>query len=58
LAVSKNDDGEMTSTTIRQLDSTERVVELSRMMTGSPDSTSARRHARELLATAASDRGR
>jgi len=58
LAVSKDDDGEMTSTTIRQLDSTERVVELSRMMTGSPDSTSARRHARELLATAASDRGR
>ena len=37
---------------------TERVVELSRMLSGQPDSDAARRHAAELLATAAGERGR
>jgi DNA repair protein RecN (Recombination protein N) len=56
IAVAKSDDGEMTSSSIRQLDAGDRVIELSRMMSGSPESTSARRHARELLAAAAADR--
>jgi DNA repair protein RecN (Recombination protein N) len=57
IAVSKDVDGAMTSSSIRQLDVTDRVVELSRMMSGSPESDSARRHAEELLAAAAADRG-
>jgi DNA repair ATPase RecN len=36
----------------------DRVVELSRMLSGSPDSEIAREHAAELLATAASSRSR
>ena len=36
----------------------DRVVELSRMLSGQPDSDAARTHAAELLATAAGDRGR
>jgi DNA repair protein RecN (Recombination protein N) len=56
IAVAKSDDGEMTSSSIRQLDARDRVIELSRMMSGSPESSSARRHARELLAAAAADR--
>jgi DNA repair protein RecN (Recombination protein N) len=56
IAVSKSDDGGMTSSSIRQLDARDRVIELSRMMSGSPESSSARRHARELLAAAAADR--
>jgi len=36
----------------------ERVRELSRMLSGSPDSASARQHAAELLAAAAAERGR
>jgi len=35
-----------------------RVAELSRMLSGHPRSAAARGHARELLATAARDRGR
>jgi DNA repair protein RecN (Recombination protein N) len=44
-------------TTVEALDPDERVVELSRMLSGSPASATARRHARELLLTAARDRG-
>jgi DNA repair protein RecN (Recombination protein N) len=36
----------------------ERVIELSRMLSGQPDSDAARLHAAELLATAAGERGR
>jgi DNA repair protein RecN (Recombination protein N) len=36
----------------------ERVIELSRMLSGQPDSDAARAHAAELLATAAGERGR
>lgn len=46
-----------TLTTTRVLSEPERVVELSRMLSGSPDSEAARRHAEELLADAASARG-
>ena len=57
IAVSKDVGGAMTSSSIRQLDASDRVIELSRMMSGSPESDSAREHARELLAAAAADRG-
>jgi DNA repair protein RecN (Recombination protein N) len=39
------------------LDDPERVVELSRMLSGQPDSDAARVHAAELLTTAAAERG-
>jgi DNA repair protein RecN (Recombination protein N) len=48
------------STTVAQasvLDDPERVVELSRMLSGQPDSGAARVHAAELLGTAAAERG-
>jgi DNA repair protein RecN (Recombination protein N) len=48
------------STTVAQasvLDDPERVVELSRMLSGQPDSGAARVHAAELLTTAAAERG-
>jgi DNA repair protein RecN (Recombination protein N) len=57
IAVSKDVGGAMTSSSIRQLDASDRVIELSRMMSGSPESDSAREHARELLVAAAADRG-
>lgn len=41
-----------TTATATELDRAERVVELSRMLSGSPDSRTARAHAEELLATA------
>ena len=40
------------------LDDSDRVVELSRMLSGQPGSTTAREHAEELLGGAASERGR
>ena len=49
IAISKADDGSTTTATVVVLDSDERVIELSRMLSGSPDSTSARQHAAELL---------
>ena len=55
LSVSKSGDG-LAVSTIRQLDSDDRVIELSRMLSGSPDSETARRHAEELLDLAARDR--
>ncbi len=51
LAVSKGEDGGRTRSTVATLDSDDRVVELARMLSGSPDSDAARRHARELLAS-------
>jgi DNA repair protein RecN (Recombination protein N) len=48
------------STTVAQasvLDEPQRVVELSRMLSGQPDSDAARVHAAELLTTAAAERG-
>jgi DNA repair protein RecN (Recombination protein N) len=52
LLVSKADDGEATSTSIEVLDRDARVVEVSRMLSGSPGSSTARRHAEELLGAA------
>jgi DNA repair protein RecN (Recombination protein N) len=51
IQISKSQHDEGAITTARPLDGEDRVVELSRMMTGSPDSDTARRHARELLDT-------
>lgn len=45
-------------TTARSVVGDDRVVELSRMLAGSPDSARAREHATELLAGAAAQRGR
>lgn len=53
VTVVKSDDTSMVSVTASVLDEETRVVELSRMLSGSPDSTSAREHAAELLNEAA-----
>jgi DNA repair protein RecN (Recombination protein N) len=58
LAVSKDLEGERTVSRVRTLDDGERVVELSRMLSGQPQSETARRHAEELLEDARGDRGR
>jgi len=58
VVVAKHVEGEVTATTTTVLDPAARVVEVSRMLSGSPDSATARRHAEELLAAAASQRGR
>jgi len=49
IAVTKREKGGRTRSEVVLLDGEERVVELSRMLSGSPESESARRHARELL---------
>ena len=49
MLVAKVDDGHSTVASVRPLDADERVVELSRMLSGSPDSETARGHATELL---------
>lgn len=49
------DDSNRTITTVRALDGEERVAEIARMLSGHPDSPTARAHAEELLA---SSRGR
>lgn len=58
LRVAKQVDGTVTVTTVEPLEESERVIELSRMLSGSPESTTAREHATELLAAAARVRGR
>lgn len=50
--VAKDDDGQVTSSTVRRLPDDERVEELARMLAGQDDSSAAREHARELLALA------
>lgn len=52
VSVVKSSDGSSTRTEAAVLDPDERVIELSRMLSGSPDSAAARRHARELLGAA------
>jgi DNA repair protein RecN (Recombination protein N) len=52
VAVSKAETKGRTIATARPLDDEARVVELSRMLSGSPDSATARGHAQELLAAA------
>jgi DNA repair protein RecN (Recombination protein N) len=56
VAVVKHEDRVGVRATITDLDPAARVVELSRMLSGSPESSTARRHAAELLATAARQR--
>ncbi len=52
--VSKSESEGRTVARARSISGEDRVVELSRMLSGHPDSAVARRHAKELLATAAS----
>ncbi len=49
VSIVKHDDGAATTVTAEPLDGEDRVIELSRMLSGSPESESARRHASELL---------
>jgi len=49
VSIAKHDDGASATVTAEPLEGEDRVVELSRMLSGSPDSPSARRHASELL---------
>lgn len=58
LRVAKQVDGTVTVTTVESLDDSDRVVELSRMLSGSPGSSTAQEHASELLEAAARARGR
>lgn len=56
VGVTKEVVGSTTNTTASPLESHDRVIELSRMLSGSPDSAIARQHAEELLAAAAGRR--
>jgi len=56
VTVTKHDDGEVAVATAAVLGDDERVVELSRMLSGSPGSGTARDHAVELLAAASASR--
>ena len=58
VAVTKSDDGRMSSTSAIVLGEPERVIELSRMLSGTPDSELANAHADELLGTARESRAR
>lgn len=58
VAVAKRARGRRTISTADPVDGVERIVELSRMLSGSPDSSVAREHAAELLSGAARERGR
>jgi DNA repair protein RecN (Recombination protein N) len=58
VAVAKGEFDGRTIATAGTLDGGDRVVELSRMLSGQPGSATARDHAEELLATAARERGR
>jgi DNA repair protein RecN (Recombination protein N) len=57
VAVDKAEVGDRTIASARSLDDAGRVIELSRMLSGQPESSTARDHAEELLATAARERG-
>jgi DNA repair protein RecN (Recombination protein N) len=56
--VAKRSDEAATVSHVSLLDHPARVIELSRMLSGQPDSDAARTHAAELLETAAGERGR
>lgn len=49
VVVTKRVQGDQTSTTLREVRGEDRAVELARMLSGLPESESARQHARELL---------
>ena len=50
--VSKHSDGQVTTSGIRRVSGDERVAEISRMMSGDPESAAGAEHAAELLETA------
>jgi len=50
VALTKRSDGSSTATAIADLDGGDRVAEVARMLSGQPDSDTARQHAAELLA--------
>ena len=52
LVVEKHEVGGSAAVTLREVSGEDRLIELSRMLSGSPRSASARQHARELLAAA------
>ncbi len=52
VAVDKHEVGGRTVAAVKRLNEAERIVELSRMLSGQPDSAAARRHAEELLSLA------
>jgi DNA repair protein RecN (Recombination protein N) len=54
--IDKSTEKGSTSSQARVLNEEERVVEVSRMLSGSPDSSSAHEHAEELLAATSSNR--
>ena len=56
VTIEKQVTGERTATQARPVDGDERIVELSRMLSGQPDSATARQHADELLGEAAARR--
>jgi DNA repair protein RecN (Recombination protein N) len=56
VAVSKEERGGRTTAAARPVRDKERVIELSRMLSGQPDSDAAREHAEQLLAAAARQR--
>ncbi len=56
LAVRKQQDDETTVSDISLLDGGDRLTELARMLSGQPNSDTARRHAQELLAEATAER--
>ena len=58
VAVTKDERDGRTVADVHLLDDHQRVVELSRMLSGQPSSTTAHDHAQELLATASRERGR
>ena len=58
IEVRKQTDGDHTVTTVAVLDDPARVVEIARMLSGSPDSETAQRHATELLDESARRRPR
>lgn len=54
--IRKTSDGEVTSSSIRRLDEQERLVEISRLLSGLSESGTAHAHARELLEMAEAER--
>jgi DNA repair protein RecN (Recombination protein N) len=54
ILVTKTETNQGVEVEVGQLDTDERVIEISRMLSGSPESESARRHAKELLSAAQS----
>lgn len=49
LRVVKGDDGEVTASSVQQLEGDERIAEMARLLSGLPDSESGLAHARELI---------